>query len=139
MRSYQLSLKYEPVPENAALFAADIVATAADLGYPVLDYSPESLETVDGIVESFRQDGLTAERMASTLFCFGCYVGEVFVRNGHGTWTSKEGTGMQDLAMFPIVLQRGPDHFTNPVDKVFKRMENGEIDSLPFFYTAFTR
>jgi hypothetical protein len=138
MKAYQLSLGYEPIPENAALFAADIVANAAKLGYPTLDYSPASLETVDGIVESFRQDGLTVERIASILFYFGCYVGEVFVRNGHGTWISKEGTGMQDLAVSPIVLERGLDHFTNPVDKVFKRMENGEIDSLPFFYKAFT-
>jgi hypothetical protein len=139
MKSFQLRLGYAPTAANAHLFAEDVVAEATARGDMSLDYSSESLAIIDEIVESFRQEGLSVEEMASTLFYYGCYVGEVFVRNGHGAWTSKEGTRMEDLALFPIVLKRGPDHFTNPIGKVFKRMENGEIDSLPFFYTALTR
>ena len=138
MKSFQLRLGHAPIPTNAHRFAEDMVTQAKARGDMSLDYSPASLVVIDEIVESFREEGLTVDEMASTLFYYGCYVGEVFVRNGHGTWTSKEGTGMQDLAVSPIVLERGPGHFTNPVDKVFKRMENGEIDSLPFFYKAFT-
>lgn len=139
MNSLQLRLGYAPIPANAHLFAGDVVAKMVTPEGTPLDYSPESLAVIDEVIESFRQEGLTVEEMASTLFYYGCYVGEVFVRSGHGTWISKEGTGMQDLAVSPIILEQGPGNFANPVGKVFKRMENGEIDSLPFFYKAFTR
>lgn len=76
------------VPANAAVFAADIVGVAQSISGVTLDFSVQSLESVDALIQGFRSQGITEERFAETLFGFGCYVGEVMVRNGGGSWTS---------------------------------------------------
>ena len=64
----QLRLKYPPTVENAPKFAADIVASAAEISGVDLDYSVASLKAVDNIVEGMRQDGCTSDQIAATLF-----------------------------------------------------------------------
>jgi hypothetical protein len=39
---------------------------------------------------------------------------------------------------FPIVVRRADGQLTNPIGKVFKRIDNGEGDCLPYFYGVFT-
>lgn len=134
----RLRLKYPPTPENAPKFAADIVGAAADISGVVLDYSADGLKDVDDIIEGMRRDGCTSEQVAETLFGFGCYVGEVFVRQAGGRWRNTADTAMADLAGFPLVVELGEEHFCNPIGKVFKRLDNGEEDNLPYFYQAFT-
>jgi len=134
----QLRLKYPPTVENAPKFAADIVASAAEISGVDLDYSVASLKTVDNIVEGMRQDGCTSDQIAATLFGFGCYVGEVLVRHAGGNWRNTDETSMAELVGFPLVIELGKDCLCNPIGKVFKRLENGESDSLPYFYQAFT-
>jgi hypothetical protein len=46
---------------------------------------------------------------------------------------------MKGFASAPMVIQTGPESCCNPIDKVFKRMENGEEDSLPYFYLGFAK
>jgi len=87
----ELKLQFPPTPEHAAQHAELMVPAAREVSGVLLDYSPESLLAVDGIIEKFRRDGVPADRIASTLFCFGCYVGEVFVRNAGARWRSTEG------------------------------------------------
>ncbi|HVJ83533.1 MAG TPA: hypothetical protein VNC50_20880, partial [Planctomycetia bacterium] len=100
--------------------------------------SVASLRAVDDIIEDLRQEGCTSDQMAETLFGFGCYVGEVFVRNAGGRWRNAAETSMADLAGFPLVVELGKESFCNPIGKVFKRMDNGEGDDLPYFYCVFT-
>jgi hypothetical protein len=38
---------------------------------------------------------------------------------------------------WPIVQLPGPDHFCNPIGKVFKRVDNGAVDSVVAFYDIF--
>jgi hypothetical protein len=133
-----LNLRYPPTPEFAAQHAELVLAPAKSVSGVDLDYSPRSLAEVDKIIESMRQDGVDAEQIAETLFAFGCYVGEVFVRNNNARWTNAADTAMKDLAGFPIVLELGPDNICNPIGKVFKRMINGGEDGLEFFYRVFT-
>lgn len=135
----ELELQFPPTPEYADQLAELMVPAARKVSGVVLDYSPDSLTAVDGIIEQFRRDGVPAERIASTLFCFGCYVGEVFVRNAGACWRSTEDTSMKDVCTFPLVLELGPDKFCNPIGKVFKRHDMGEVDSLPYFYHVFTK
>jgi hypothetical protein len=134
----QLRLKYPPTVDNAPRFAADMVGPAAEISGVKLDYSVASLKSVDDIVEGMRQDGCTSDQIAETLFGFGCYVGEVFVRQAGGNWRNAAETSMAKLAGFPLVIELGSESFCNPIGKVFKRLENGEEDNLPFFYEAFT-
>jgi hypothetical protein len=131
-----LRLKYPPIPQNAARFAADIVEMAEEASGVVLDYSPRSLEDVDAIVQSFADDGCSADDVKETLFGFGCYVGEVFVRNTGATWRPPD-ESEQDIFGWPMVIELGPESVCNPIGKVFKRLENGDADSLRYFYTVF--
>ncbi len=135
----EVKLKFPPTPEYADQLAELMVPAAQKVSGIVLDYSPDSLTAVDGIIDKFHRDNVPAERIASTLFCFGCYVGEVFVRNAGARWRPTEETSMKDFCDLPLVLELGPDRFCNPIGKVFKRHENGEEDFLPYFYHVFTK
>ena len=134
----QLKLKYPPTAEYASKHAEMAIDAAKEVANIRLDYSPASLKAVDDMIESMRRGGNTSEDLGETLFWFGCYVGEVFVRHAGGVWRNAEETSMKDVAGFPIVIQTGDEQFCNPVGKVWKRMDNGIEDYLPFFYSAFT-
>lgn len=132
----QLRLKYEPVPANAARFAADIVAAAAQISGVQLDYTPESLALVDAIFDDFRADGVTSEQLAETIFSFGCYVGEVLTRHAGGRWRATA-EDEQAIVGWPMVVELSEHRWCNPIGKAFKRLENGPEDSLRYFYTVF--
>lgn len=134
----EIALQFPPTPECAHQHADLIVKSAKEISGVDLDYTPESLAAVDDILGSMHDDGVTVDQIGATLFCFGCYVGEVFVRNHGGQWRLTEETAMKEFASFPIVMQLGEEDFCNPIDKTFKRIENGDEDNLPFFYRAFT-
>ena len=106
----QLSLKYNPTLRNAPKFAADIAAAALDISGVKLDYSPKSLRLVDEILEGMRSEGVKPEQVAETLFGFGCYVGEVFVRNSGGKWRKQEDKELQDFGAFPLVIESVGKH-----------------------------
>jgi hypothetical protein len=130
-------LKYDITPENAPRFAADIVRLAKSVNDVDLDYSIESLANADAIIESFRKDGCDSESIAATLFGFGCYVGEVFVRQAGFKWR-KATEEDAEWSGQPLLLKRGKRQ-VNPIGKVIKRLQNGDIDSLPYFYSIFSR
>ena len=134
----QVHLKYAPTVENAPRFASDIVAAAREISEVRLDFEVESLDQVDRLLEGMRQDGCTSEQLAATLFGFGCYVGEVFVRHAAGRWRNAAETSMADLAAFPLVIELDNDRICNPIGKVFKRVDHGEEDNLPYFYHVMT-
>jgi hypothetical protein len=131
-----LKLKHEVLPANASLFSADIVAVARSVSGVDLDYSVESLEQVDALVSGFRSQGVTEERFAETLFGFGCYVGEVMVRQAGGSWVSSVGTALEAYASFPLLVSLPADNLSNPIGKVFKAFRNGDSDSVAQFYAA---
>jgi hypothetical protein len=133
----ELRLKYPPEPKYAAAHADVCVSAAWEISGADLDYSISSLGVVDSILEEFRRDGVRGEQIAETLFAFGCYVGEVFVRNDGASWYKIEDTPLRDIGGYFLVLKIGPDSFVNPIGKVFKRVRNGIEDSLPYFYEVF--
>jgi hypothetical protein len=107
------------------------VRAAADIDGVDLDYTVESLAVVDGILGGFHDDNLRSSQVAETLFSFGAYVGEVAVRCAGGTWVSQPED--HPLGGWPVVeLPSG--RLVNPVGKVFKRVDLGESEYLPYFY-----
>lgn len=114
------------------------VSSAKNIENLDLDYSPKSLEIVDGILGRFHRDQVPVEQIGATLFAFGCYVGEVFVRHFGGRWLKEEETEMKGLAGFFIVVGLPNDKICNPIGKVFKRVRDGEAENLPYFYHVFT-
>lgn len=133
-----IRLPKPPIPENAQAYAEMAVRAVKELDKLALDYSPASLKIVDGILGRFHNDKVSPERIGGTLFSFGCYVGEVFVRNFGGKWLKEEDTAMKGNAGFFIVVELPNDKLCNPIGKVFKRVSDGESENLPFFYQVFT-
>ncbi|MDR6139035.1 hypothetical protein [Pseudoxanthomonas sp. SORGH_AS_0997] len=82
----KLKLEFPPTPEFAERHAANIVAATKDVDGTVLDYSLDSLHHVDRILQQMHDDGLPADRIPSTLFRFGCYIGEVALREHPAAW-----------------------------------------------------
>jgi hypothetical protein len=133
-----LKLPFPPEPQYAPQFAGNIVRTSKAVSNLDLDYSIGSLRVVDDLIEGFRGQGAGAEQLGETLFCFGCYVGEVFVKNAGASWNETINTPMNGVAGSPLVLKLPNGMFCNPIDKVFKRLKNGSVDNLPYFYTVFS-
>ena len=131
-----LRLKYPPTPEHAADVAATCVEAAKGISGIDLDYSPRSLELVDRQLDRFAREGQDSSRIASTLFCFGCYVGEILVRNLGGYWVSVTDPAMERLAGFPMVVMMGNGDWWNPIGKVFKRLDDGASESLDYFFAV---
>ncbi|UOV02039.1 hypothetical protein [Pseudoxanthomonas mexicana] len=106
----------------------------------VLDYSPASLKTIDRIIQSFRNDGLTEDQVAETVFSFGCYAGEVFVRNRGARWVDPTQVMPPNISQhFPFMVVQLPDRkIWSPITKAFRELENGREDSLEYLYHAST-
>lgn len=121
-------------PDNAGKFADSFVNTAKSLLGEDLDYSPKSIAKVESIIDAIRRDGVPIQLLSDTLFTMGCYVGEVFVRNGYGRWVLTKSIPMENIPSAGILLQLGAAEFCNPIDKVLERIENGEKGSLISFY-----
>ena len=92
---------------------------------------------MDEIIEGFRKEGKTSEQVYQTLFHFGCYVGEVLIRNVGGIWIESEKTQMKGVAGSPLVVELINKSIVNPIGKVYKRMDHGDVDSIPYFYEVF--
>ncbi len=125
-----LRLSYPPTPENAGRLAALAVDAAREVSGFDLDYTSLSVILVEEQVSRLAASGLPVVEVASTLFCLGCYVGEVIVRNLHGKWEETELSPLKGLAMWPMVVVMPNRSCWNPIGKVFKRFDEGEGESL---------
>lgn len=125
-------LEIASAPALAQWFV-DVFAGETDV---TLDYSVRSLEDVDSILAEFEERG--SERTAEVTACAGFYAGEVFVRNHGFRWHApEENPLMQEFdaprALGFAISAPGDDAQSNIVNKAFKRVENGDEDSLAFF------
>lgn len=115
-------------PGSAPRLAAAIVAAAADISDAELDYSPQSIEVVEDIVDGFRAEGVSREEMAASLVGFGCYLGEIVTRHIGGVWRHTP------AASYVVVLPDARE--CHPVDWVFRRLESGAVVSIRDLYAA---
>lgn len=129
-----LNLKYPPEPEYAKQLAEVCIDTAKRVSGLKLDYSVESLRLVESQLESFREQGLSVDQIASTLFCFGCYVGELLAKHLDGRWVYTDLSKMKGLTPFPIVVEVSNGDCWNPIGRVFRRFEEGDGEDLSYFY-----
>jgi hypothetical protein len=133
----RLRLKYEPTPEYAAAFAADIVQATLKITGEELDYSRASLSRVDAVIEDLRSDGPSVDQVRETLFGFGCYVGEVMVRNAGGWWDVPQSREEENYLGWPLLVRFAGGRTANPIHKVMRRYADGEQHDLRFFYDVF--
>jgi hypothetical protein len=135
-KALEFRLNYDPIPENAARFAQDMVDVAMRVDGVKLDYTPASLPALDGVLEGFVVDGV--EAMRETLFGFGCYLGEVFVRHAGGHWRLTSHTPLGQVESLPLVVVLPSGTVVNPLGKVFKRVQFGAAEDVSFYFDAFS-
>lgn len=137
----RLRLKHPPTPEHAAKLAQISVDTARHVDNVHLDYTPASLAEVDKILGRFHAEGLRAGEIGETVFSFGCYAGEVMARNLGGVWKMPSDCGVHEplkLGFSFMVSQLPNGAICNPIGKAFKLLEQGEGESLAYFYQVFS-
>jgi hypothetical protein len=131
-------LSLDLMPDKAKSLAEVAVRVVAKIDGQHLDYSPDSLKTIDQLVLGFRKEGDTTETVNKTLIVLGCYVGEVMVRNLGYKWDNPNEREMSEgFNMTGIRSSNGS--FSNPIGKVFKLMQNGKEDSVVPFYEVFSK
>ena len=129
---------FPPSIENASKLAVVCVKTIRDLHEVCLDYSPSTLYLIDDILENLRDEGCSPNDFRETLYAFGCYFGEVFVRSANGVWVHAQDTILRYNAGNPLLIQLPNGRLCEPIAKVFWRLHYGRQDHLPTYYAAFT-
>lgn len=132
----KLELRYPATPDNALDHAQLAVEVAWEEFGVDLDFSPGSLEAVDTQVESLREEGLTGEGAAETLFVLGCYVGEVMSRALAGRWTATARSPLAGISPWPMVVVLRDDSAWDTIGKVYKRLELGDSEYIPAYFAA---
>ncbi|HVO11573.1 MAG TPA: hypothetical protein VMX54_12595 [Vicinamibacteria bacterium] len=132
----KIRLQYPATPESAREHARIAVSVARDEWDTVLDYRPGSLEALDAEIDSLRESGLDAEDVAEMLFVFGCYLGEVLVRNLGGAWVATARSALRRLSPWPMVVVLPNGSAWDAIGKAYKRLELGDSEFLPAFYLA---
>jgi hypothetical protein len=135
-----LKLQFPPIPENGQNFAQQFVSAVKKNEGVRLDYSVDTLKFVDNFLQRFREEGLSVNDFAETIFVAGSYVGQVMVANNNGKWISHMEVNLpRGVSMMPLVVKLPNGNIADPIAKAFKRFHNGEIDSLNYFYQVFTK
>jgi len=130
----RLELRYPATPENAPDHAQLAVEAVWEESEVTLDYTPESLDSVDSHIEGFREEGLTGEDAAEVLFVLGCYLGQVMVRALSGKWVPTARSPLAGISPWPMVVRLPGGSAWDPIGKAFKRLELGDSEYLPGFF-----
>lgn len=134
----RLNLRYPPIPGFAGKHAELAVDSIRDVEGVSIDYTPDSLEILDRIIISLKEERVELNQIAETIFAFGCYAGEVMIRNLGGEWADPNKVLppniAQDSSMMVVKLAAGS--VWNPIGKAFATFENGSVDSLAYLFTV---
>jgi hypothetical protein len=132
----KLQLKFPASAANAAAHADLAVQAIREEFDTELDYSPASLEVLDGQIETLREEGWTAEDAAELLFVLGCYVGEVLVRALEGVWAQTAQTPLNGLSPWPMVVVLPNNSAWDTIGKTYLRFEIGDSEYLPAYFAS---
>jgi hypothetical protein len=112
------------------------VRVARDEWDTTLDYSAGSLELVDAEIDTMREEGKDGEDAAEVLFVFGCYLGEVLVRQLAGAWVATSRSALRNVSPWPMVVMLPDGSSWDAIGKAYKRLELGDSEYLPAFFAA---
>jgi hypothetical protein len=132
----KIRLRYPASPQNARDHAQIAVGLAREEYDAGLDFSPGSLDVVDSLVDSLREEGVDGEGAAEALFVFGCYLGEVMVRRLGGAWVSTARSPLRGVSPWPMVVALPDGSAWDAIGKAYKRLELGDSEYLPAFFEA---
>jgi hypothetical protein len=129
----KLQLKFPASAENAVEHARLAVKAIREEFDSELDFSPASLDRLDGHIEALREEGWTAEDSAELLFVLGCYVGQVFVRNLRGIWVDTARSPLAGVSPWPMVVVLPNGSAWDTIGKTYLRFEIGDSEYLPAY------
>lgn len=117
-------------------FAHDAVSFAFDQYQTSLDYSDESIQSVERIFDALYtelgqndNDNIEPENVDAVCGMFGGYIGEVLRRKYGGHWKVETIASGE-----PVVCIHINQNYFFPLAKVFKRLSNGSSDDVWFYY-----
>ena len=100
-----------------------------------LDYSLESLDEIDQMLEAFGRQDLDEDSLSRLSSMVGCYIFETARRNcgGEYRWLEQEHQ--------PVLTVGGPDFFVGIKvwEKVRGRLLNGREHNIPFYIAGYQR
>ena len=130
--SRHTELKGEPL-NRIRVGSETIVSLFHDRLNKDMDYSPESLKSIDEAFMEMREEGVTPESAPTLLYSFGCYVGEVMVRHLNGLWI-KPSRKHSSFGVTSEAILLPNEVVWNPIGKVRKLLANGMEDSVVHMY-----
>jgi hypothetical protein len=123
--SRKLQLPLAPVPDNAI----GLAETFREIVNPALNYTRESLAFVEVFIEQCRQSGKPVDEYAETLFCAGCYFGQVLARNLGTKWVLADQVlpGVPPgTVLMPMVQVAGANQLLDPIARAYQRFAHGD-------------
>ena len=134
-----LNLQFAPTPDNGQKFAEQFVGAVKKNDNIELDYSVDTLNYVDKLLQRFSDEGLTVNDFAETIFVAGSYVGQVMIENRNGIWIRQDNLNLPDgVSMMPIFVKLPNGKIADPIAKAFKRFHYGDTENIEYFYQVFT-
>lgn len=129
--SRPLALPFPPVVEHMSDLAdAASFSVQTNTGSP-LSFAPDSVADIDVFLGEIAAEVGGSDELAELVFKLGAYVGELLVRHADGVWADPPA----EMGGWPVVkLPSG--YYANPIDKAFKRVDNGPEDSIVSFWAA---
>jgi hypothetical protein len=101
-----------------------------------LNYDPPSLIVVDALIDKIKETGATEHQASGLLLGLGCYTGEVFARNAHGSWRATAEMGLTRSIAYPIVIALPGAVGCDPLGAVFRRFSAGPPEGVASLYEA---
>lgn len=113
--------------------AANWIASALTSSGYQSDFTLESLKEIDRFIDEQAPGGkpkagsLLSEKLGARLFALGAYTGEVILRSSGGAWKADDNDPQAEINI-AIVQKNGTESW--PVQRVMKRLKNGQEDSV---------
>lgn len=123
--------------------AQDTVNSAREIFNAKLDFTAESIKTLDKIIEEgwkIPMGEKEAYELSMSILSLGSYLGETIIKNLGGKWqvnTDEENSVEKMLDAKIIDLGKIAEIY--PFGRIFKRFVNVKEDSLDFYYRSLER
>ncbi|MEO6965880.1 MAG: hypothetical protein ABI076_08285 [Acidobacteriaceae bacterium] len=123
---------FQSIDDMMQSYADDAVRAAHDRFGFQLDYSPESIESLETILAGVcaGQDPAEKDKVEEQVKLWGGYLGEVVRRRWNGTWDLVQYPGRADA--MPALMVSGSQIY--PLMKIYRRLTMGESESVWKFY-----
>lgn len=130
-------------PETFKKEAIETVKTAREIFEVELDFTAESIKTLDKMIEEGWKTPMgekEAYEFSMSILSLGSYLGETIIKNIGGNWqVDQDENNPVEKMLTAKIINLGKIAEIYPFGKTFKRFTNGKEDSLVFYYSSLKR